>query len=201
MGSCLSGVSEEGNGPDRLKVLQVMSAVFGGKIQRSGRIQRCRSGRDILWEERDLFITVWFKDIVLAIYRRKHMFFLQKIRFYRYLIYYRHCRVFNFPPGEEDLGSDADHPAGHDGAGRLRRLPELHPQPVLRVGQVQRVGRLLEQTESGQEAGQPSGDGALLLHCERTAQFILYSVNVYTFHKLSSVFCEEILICRINVVE
>lgn len=74
------------------------------------------------------------------------------------------------PPGEEDLGCDADHPAGHDGAGRLRRLPELHPQPVLRVGQVQRVGRLLEQTQSGQETSQPAGDGALLLHCEKVEE-------------------------------
>lgn len=73
-------------------------------------------------------------------------------------------------PGEEDLGRHPDHPAGHDGAGRLRRLPELHPQPVLRVGQVQRVGRILEQAEPGQETGQPAGDGALLLHCEGAAQ-------------------------------
>jgi len=71
--------------------------------------------------------------------------------------------------GEEDVGRDSDHPAGHDGAGRLRRLSELHPQPILGVGKVQRVRWLLEQTESGQETGQPAGDGALLLQCEETA--------------------------------
>lgn len=64
------------------------------------------------------------------------------------------------------MGSDSDHPAGHDGAGGLRRLPELHPQPVFRVGEVQRVRRLPEQTQSGQETSQPAGDGALLLQCE-----------------------------------
>lgn len=71
------------------------------------------------------------------------------------------------PAGEEDVGRHADHPAGHDGAGRLRRLAELHPQPVVRVGQVQRVGRLPEQAQPGQETGQPAGDGALLLQRER----------------------------------
>lgn len=70
------------------------------------------------------------------------------------------------PAGEEDVGRHADHPAGHDGAGRLRRLAELHPQPVVRVGQVQRVGRLPEQAQPGQETGQPAGDGALLLQRE-----------------------------------
>lgn len=67
------------------------------------------------------------------------------------------------PAGEEDVGRHADHPAGHDGAGRLRCLAELHPQPVVRVGQVQRVGWLPEQAQPGQETGQPAGDGALLL--------------------------------------
>ncbi|MEQ2205889.1 hypothetical protein XENOCAPTIV_017454, partial [Xenoophorus captivus] len=57
----------------------------------------------------------------------------------------------------------------HDGPGRLRRIPELHPQPILRVGQVQRVGRLPEQTESGQEKSQPAGDRALLLQCKEAA--------------------------------
>lgn len=76
------------------------------------------------------------------------------------------------PSGEEDLGGDAEHPAGHDGAGRLRRVTELHPQPVLRVGQVQRVGRLLEQAQPGQEASQPAGDRALLLHCEEPTNLL-----------------------------
>lgn len=71
------------------------------------------------------------------------------------------------PAGEEDVGRHADHPAGHDGAGRLRRLAELHPQSIVRVGQVQRVGRLPEQAQPGQETGQPAGDGALLLQRER----------------------------------
>lgn len=47
-------------------------------------------------------------------------------------------RLLPVPPaGEEDLGRHPNHPAGHDGVGRLRRLTELHPQPLLRVGQVQ----------------------------------------------------------------
>lgn len=74
------------------------------------------------------------------------------------------------PAGEEDVGRHADHPAGHDGAGRLRRLAELHPQPVVRVGQVQRVGRLPEQAQPGQETGQSAGDGALLLQREKGGQ-------------------------------
>lgn len=86
--------------------------------------------------------------------------------------FFKVCLVWKsiLPPGEEDLGRHSDHPAGHDGAGRLRRIPELHPQPVLRVGQIQRVGWLLEQAESGQETSQPAGNGALLLQRERAAR-------------------------------
>ncbi|XP_051911859.1 SLIT-ROBO Rho GTPase-activating protein 1b isoform X2 [Hippocampus zosterae] len=68
--------------------------------------------------------------------------------------------------GEEDVGGHAERPSGHDGAGRLRRLAELRPQSLVRVGQIQRVRRLPEQTQPGQEAGQPAGDGTLLLHGE-----------------------------------
>lgn len=73
------------------------------------------------------------------------------------------------PPGEEDLGRHPDHPAGHDGVGRLWRLSELRTQSVLWVGEVQRVRRLLKQAESGQETSQSAGDGALLLQCKNTS--------------------------------
>lgn len=77
-------------------------------------------------------------------------------------------RLLPVPPaGEEDLGRHPDHPAGHDGVGRLRRLTELHPQSLLRVGQVQCFGRLLEQAKSRQETSQSAGDGAFLLQCEK----------------------------------
>lgn len=92
------------------------------------------------------------------------------------------------PPGEEDLGRHPDHAAGHDGAGGLRRVRELHPQPVLRVGQVQRVGRILEQAQSGQATGQPARDGALLLQRERKSRA---SCSGYKKHRIMFCYCFE----------
>lgn len=88
------------------------------------------------------------------------------------------CAVVAPPAGEEDVGRHPEHAAGHDGAGRLRRVTELHSQPVVRVGQVQRVGRIPEQTQPGQETSQSAGDRALLLQCEGDGEWSNFRASV-----------------------
>ena len=65
---------------------------------------------------------------------------------------------------QEDVGGHSDHHPGHGDHRGLRRVRVLPPQPLHRVGQVGGVGDLPQQAQHRQAAGQPAGDGAVLLH-------------------------------------
>lgn len=70
-------------------------------------------------------------------------------------------------PDQKDVRGHPDHHPGHGDHRRLRRVRVFPPQPIHRVGQVDCVGDVPQQTQHCQEKGQPAGDRTVLLHGER----------------------------------
>lgn len=87
-------------------------------------------------------------------------------------------------PDQEDLRGHSDHHPGHGDHRGLRCVRVFPPQPVHRVGQVHSVRDLSQQTQHCQAAGQPAGDGAVLLHGERKMWFCSLLLLVFAIHVL-----------------